>query len=164
MDLARKLVLGFCLGAQLIGAALGAPAEKSLEKEIGLYPVELTTEGMADSLLYDFPQNFHVLHWHGEMPGLTQEALVLAKSAGCSRQIVKYRKGLYGFQCHLEITREGIEALINACPEDLQPGKFIQSKEDLLKQASYQSIHEKAYLILDRLVACSLRFSSAKCG
>lgn len=36
---AKKIVLGFCLGAQLIGEALGAKTERSPEKEVGIYPV-----------------------------------------------------------------------------------------------------------------------------
>src|SRR5690349_9474416 len=38
---ARTPVLGFCLGAQLIGEALGARTERSPHKEIGIYPITL---------------------------------------------------------------------------------------------------------------------------
>ena len=34
----NKRVLGFCLGAQLIGEALGAKTARSPEKEVGVYP------------------------------------------------------------------------------------------------------------------------------
>lgn len=51
---ADKGVLGFCLGAQLIGEALGGRTESSPEKEIGVYPISLTSEGLQDDLFKDY--------------------------------------------------------------------------------------------------------------
>lgn len=48
---AQVPVLGFCLGAQLIGEALGARTEQSPNKEVGIFPIELTKEGCADPIL-----------------------------------------------------------------------------------------------------------------
>lgn len=39
---ARRIVIGICLGSQLIGEALGAKVRQSPEKEIGHYPITLT--------------------------------------------------------------------------------------------------------------------------
>src|SRR3990167_9502868 len=64
-----KIVLGFCLGAQLIGEALGAKTERSPEKEIGVYPITLTNEGLGDPLLQGLSSQFPVIHWHNDMPG-----------------------------------------------------------------------------------------------
>jgi len=148
----KRPVLGFCLGAQLIGESLGARAERSPEREIGVYPVELTGAAKTDPLLRDWPPRFDAIHWHGDMPGLTKEAVVLAKSEGCPRQIVRYREGLYALQCHLEITREGVKPMIDASPEDFRPGKFVQSKEDMLKN-DYAPINRRMFDFLDRLAA-----------
>lgn len=150
----NKLVLGFCLGAQLIGEALGAKTEKSPEKEIGVYPIELTAEGENDLLFKDLPTSFNVIHWHSDMPGLTNEAKVLARSAGCPRQIVRYKTNLYGFQCHLEITAEGIKEMIVACPDDLKPSQYTQQKEELLDN-NYEPINQLMLSLLDRLVVLS---------
>ena len=43
----QKPTIGFCLGAQLIGEALGAKTEKSPEKEIGVFPIFLSPEGIT---------------------------------------------------------------------------------------------------------------------
>ncbi len=152
----KKRVFGFCLGAQLIGEALGARTERSPEKEIGIYPIELTEEGRKDPLFLDFPPRFDAIHWHSDMPGLTREAVILAQSEGCPRQVVRYAPGLYAFQCHLEITRAGIEDLIQACPDDLKSGRFIQSK-DALRMNHYEPIHQKMFTLLDRLISLPLR-------
>lgn len=147
----NKIVLGFCLGAQLIGNALGAPAQRSPEKEIGLYPITLTQEASSDFLLKGFPQTLPVIHWHNDMPSLTPEAQLLAFSPGCPRQIIRYAKKVYGFQCHLEITEEGIEQLIAAEGDSLKAQKYVQTPEQLRKN-NYAEINTYMLQILDRLV------------
>jgi GMP synthase (glutamine-hydrolysing) len=146
----NKKVLGFCLGAQIIGEALGATTSRSPEKEVGVYPITLTKEGQNDPLLEGLPLSFPVIHWHNDMPGLTEDSAVLAASAGCPRQIVRYAPNVYGFQCHLEITLEGIKTMIEAVPEDLKPSKFTQTKEELLSQ-DYEAINNMMIELLDRL-------------
>lgn len=145
-------ILGICLGAQLIGEALGARTEQSPHKEIGVFPIELTDEGCEEPLLKSLPKHFPVTHWHNDMPGLTAEAKILATSKGCPRQIIRYSPLIYGFQCHPEITRKSMEAMIKHCPNDLTPGKFIQSREELLNK-DFTSINEKMIQILDNLIA-----------
>src|SRR3546814_5089581 len=78
---AEKLVIGFCLGAQLIGEALGGKTERSPEREIGIYPVSLTPEGLKDDLFRDFSEIFNVIHWHNDMPGLTKDAQLLDRKS-----------------------------------------------------------------------------------
>jgi GMP synthase (glutamine-hydrolysing) len=145
---AKKPILGFCLGAQLIGEALGGHTERSPEKELGVYPIKLTKEGQSDFLLKGFPPHFNVIHWHNDMPGLTSTAQILAESVGCPRQIVRFGKRIYGFQCHLEITLDGIKTMIEACPGDLSPSRFTQTKADLLKN-NYVEINERMLTFLD---------------
>ncbi len=146
-----KRILGFCLGAQLIGEALGARTEKSPEKELGVYPVFLTEEGKRDPLLLELPQQFNAIHWHNDMPGIPQGAKILAKSEGCPRQIVRFSSKVYGFQCHLEIPLEGIKEMIAACPDDLKPSRLTQTKEVLLTQ-NYGPINKMLWEILDRWI------------
>ena len=105
---AGRIVVGICLGSQLIGEALGAPVMQSPEKEVGHYPITLTTAGLQDDKLAHFGPSLVVGHWHNDMPGLTPEAEVMASSEGCPRQIVKYSDRVYGFQCHMEFDAEVI--------------------------------------------------------
>ena len=146
-----KLVLGFCLGAQLIGEALGATTARSPEKEVGVFPITLSPEAKDDPLFHDFPDSFPVIHWHNDMPGLTAESKLLASSQGCPRQMIRYKKNVYGFQCHMEITREGIQTMIDAVPGDLNPSRFTQTAEELLEQ-DYHAINQMMIRILERLV------------
>lgn len=128
-----KMVVGVCLGAQLIGEALGAKYLRSPEREIGPVPIRLTDEGRRDPFLKHFPEEFLGGEWHNDMPGLTEDAAVLAESDGCPRQIVRYGKYLYGFQTHMEFNKRIIEQGIKYDSGNLAAGgKYIQTEEELL--------------------------------
>lgn len=148
-----KVVIGVCLGAQLIGQALGAMYEHSPQKEIGVFPIRLTEEGFMDSNISHFGSELQVGHWHSDMPGLTLDCKVLASSAGCPRQIVAYSNLVYGFQCHMEFTRELVEMLIDN--ESLLSSKhdfrFVQSPEQILGY-DYSYMNSNLFMFLDKLV------------
>ncbi|CCN33113.1 putative glutamine amidotransferase [Vibrio nigripulchritudo SO65] len=150
-----KSVVGVCLGAQLIGEALDAKHQTSPEPEIGSFPIQLTPEGIKDPLLTGFSLEEQVGHWHGDMPGLTADAKVLAASQGCPRQIVRYGDLVYGFQCHLEFVPEQFDALIENSQQDLTTLKdkpFVQSPSEI---KAMPTRHMNALLgqFLDGLVA-----------
>ena len=148
----KRPILGICLGAQLLGEACGAKTERSPHKEIGVFPIELTNEGMHDPLLKGLPAKLPVIHWHNDMPGITSTSVVLASSEGCPRQIIRYAPLAYGFQCHPEPTKQNIETMIQHFPNDLVAGKFVQTKEAFLA-ADFKSINDTMIHILDNLSA-----------
>lgn len=150
---AKIPVLGFCLGAQLIGEALGAPAEHSPYKEVGIFPISLTEEGMSDPLLANLPKEFHIPHWHNDMPGMTKESVILAKSAGCPRQIIRYLPYAYGFQCHPEMTLQIAEEMVKNCPDDFHPGEYVQAPHDILSYDFHALNHQNMIRILDNFLA-----------
>ncbi|OKP81795.1 GMP synthase [Paenibacillus sp. P3E] len=151
---AKKVVLGVCLGAQLIGEALGAKYEHSPETEIGCYPITFTEEGQNNDLFTHFGKTSIVGHWHNDMPGLTSNSQIIAYSEGCPRQIVRYQKFVYGFQCHLEFNPELIELLIENSKEELSRGlnkSFVQQPENLRKN-NYAKMEEQLNVFLTKLV------------
>lgn len=150
-----KIVLGVCLGAQMISNALGANTTASPNKEIGLLPVILSKEGLQDTLFSDFPTVFDCGHWHGDMPGLTDDAIIIAQSDGCPRQIVRYGPKVYGLQCHFEFTAKDINNMITNCHEELEREKdkpYVQSPEQLIAN-DYSSANHLLFIFLDRLTS-----------
>ncbi len=146
-----KLALGACLGAQMIGEALGGKFEHSPNKEIGVFELTLTYAGKSDEIFSKFPNIFPVAHWHGDMPGLTKTSEILATSIGCPRQIVRYTPKVYGFQCHFEFTKESVEGMIQNSQEELKQlkgGKYIQS-ENVLRNSDYSSMNKLLFMFLD---------------
>ena len=152
---AGKTVIGVCLGSQLIGEALGAAFCHSPEKEIGKFPVRLTEAGKANPLFEAFGHELNVGHWHNDMPGLTPQAKVLAYSEGCPRQIVQYGERVYGFQCHMELTPEVVELLIEHSQNDLSRAaefRFVETAEKL-RSHDYREMNQVLFSFLDKLTA-----------
>jgi GMP synthase (glutamine-hydrolysing) len=79
-----KPMLGICLGAQLMAAALGARVAPGPVKEIGWTPVTLTEAGKQSVLatLATTP----VLHWHGDNCELPAGCERLASTEHCPVQ------------------------------------------------------------------------------
>lgn len=153
----RKLVLGVCLGAQLIGEAFGCAFQKSEHREIGVYNVNLTDAAKNNPIFCDFPKMFPVGHWHADMPGVSENGSVLATSDGCSRQIVCFNEYSYGFQCHFEFTLETVDDMIKNCSEDLKADEnksYIMSASEL-KAQNYDSINVLLFKFLDKF--CSMK-------
>ena len=151
---AGSAVVGICLGAQLIGEALGAKHDRSPEREIGKFPIILTTEGRANDKFADFSDTLSVGHWHSDMPGLTPDARLIAYSEGCPRQIIEYSRLVYGLQCHMEFNRDVVELLIAHSEGELaslRDHKFVQ-QPDALRQNDYSEMNEKLFVFLDKLV------------
>jgi GMP synthase (glutamine-hydrolysing) len=153
----NKFVLGVCLGAQLIGEALGAKFDHSPNREIGVFELTQTDDGLKDPIFSSFPKNFLVGHWHGDMPGLTPETKLLAYSKGCPRQIVRYSPRVYGFQCHFEFTPELIEGMIKNCSDELEKYKDLPYIENAKKLRShdFSEINGKLFNFLDYIKGLS---------
>ena len=149
-------IVGVCLGAQLLSVAYGAKYEHSPEREIGVYPVTLTMQGLTDPHVSLFGKNLETGHWHGDMPGLTEDAVVLATSQGCPRQIIRFSPKHYAFQAHLEFDPEAVELLITADGEEQlreqsEKFTFVQTPEEL-RENHYSEMNAKLYAFLDSLV------------
>ncbi|WP_058048891.1 glutamine amidotransferase-related protein [Janthinobacterium sp. Ant5-2-1] len=151
---AGKAVVGVCLGAQLIGAALGAPHAHSPEKEIGKFPIMLTADGKASDKFAHFGAVLETGHWHSDMPGLRDSAKVIAYSEGCPRQIVEYGNLVYGFQCHMEFTPEVVDLLIAASEAELatlESHRYVQQPA-ILRAQDWQGMNGQLFVFLDRLM------------
>ena len=148
-------IVGVCLGAQLLSVAYGGKYEYSPEREIGVFPINLTEAGLADEHIKDFGSTLDTGHWHGDMPGLSDNAVVMATSKGCPRQIVRFSPKHYAFQAHLEFDPEAIDLLIAADGEEHlrqqnQELPFVQTPEQL-RANDYSQMNKKLFAFLDSL-------------
>ena len=149
---ASKTVLGICLGAQLVASALGAKVARNPEREIGWFPVEPTPEASRSALAPLFASPAEVFHWHGETFELPPNATLLARSAACAHQAFCIGERVLGLQFHLETIAESARALVAQCPEDLAPGKWVQSEREIVGvEARFARINRAMGAVLDRL-------------
>jgi GMP synthase (glutamine-hydrolysing) len=108
---ARKPVLGICLGAQLMAAALGARVYPGPHgAEIGWAP--LLAVPNASSPTWFAPllaPGLSVFHWHGDTFELPPGALHLAATGKYAHQAFALGDSALALQFHPEVTEMGLE-------------------------------------------------------
>ncbi len=95
-------VLGICLGAQLLAAALGANVRPNPVREIGWYRIHPSAAAQSDRLCRHFDGSQHVFQWHAYTFDLPHGAVHLASTPTCANQAFRYGERAYGLQFHLE--------------------------------------------------------------
>ena len=148
-----KVVLGICLGAQLIAAELGGSVATNGEKEIGWFDVELTTEAEQSLLGGLLPDKLTVFHWHGDRYEPPPGAVRLAHSEACNDQAFQYGDRVLGLQFHLEATPAWVDTLAQRDQEQLVDAAYIQTRQQMLSPVeNFARANEFMKQILDRLV------------
>ncbi len=100
-------VLGVCLGAQLLAAALGASVWRGPELEVGVGTVALTPDGLADPVLGPSGPELPVVHWHQDTFELPERGVPLASSTRYAHQAFRVG-GSYGLQFHVELDADAL--------------------------------------------------------
>jgi GMP synthase (glutamine-hydrolysing) len=148
-----KVVLGVCLGAQLIADVLGGRVTRNEAEEIGWFPVTLAAPGSESPVFGRLPEEFTALHWHGDTFGLPPGALHAAESAACVNQAFSWGDRVFGLQFHLECTAEGLRALVGENAAELVAGPWIQTAGDILgRSAELARSRELMRTLLDGIV------------
>jgi len=108
-----KPYLGICLGLQMMVKAAGGRVVKAVQKELGfhdpeglVYELLLTPDGRKDPLFNGLAEPIPVFQLHGETVELTPDMALLARGVHCQNQVVRYKRNVYGIQCHIEVTKD----------------------------------------------------------
>lgn len=144
-----KAVLGICLGAQLIAAALGAPVTRNSVEEIGWFPVyALPIVGRQP--VFQLPPELQVFHWHGETFGLPAGAIHLAHSAACTQQAFQFGERVIGLQFHLEMTEQTLAEMLAQDDSELVPAPWVQSPAEIM--AAPPQRYERNQQVMDSIL------------
>jgi GMP synthase (glutamine-hydrolysing) len=122
---AGRPVLGVCLGAQQLAAALGAPVFEGPVPEYGAGEVHLSTEAISDPVFGPAPTPLPCVHWHGDTFSLPDGAVRLAGNAAYENQAFRVGPRAYGLQCHVEVTA----SLVAHWGPHLPPGIFVRESD-----------------------------------
>ncbi len=126
-------VVGICLGAQLIAAALGGKVEAMGETEIGWETVKLSFPGTTDPLHAGIAWETMQFHFHGQaIAELPSGAVGLSGSKRCRHQAFRIGFRTYGFQYHPEWTMDDIRrftALDWVLKTGHDPNQILQQSE-----------------------------------
>ncbi|HOT07735.1 MAG: GMP synthase (glutamine-hydrolyzing) subunit A [Methanosaeta sp. PtaB.Bin039] len=149
-----KIVLGVCLGAQLIADILGGRVRRNEHREIGWHRVSLTSDGLRSRIFGVLPEHFTAFHWHGDTFDIPPAAARMAESRACLNQAFEVGKSI-GLQFHLESSMSSINSLIENCREELAGGEFVQLPEEITGCKRYiietNGLMEK---LMDRIEDC----------
>ncbi len=137
----KKAILGVCLGAQLIARAFGKRVYRNEIPEIGFTPLVPGEAASVDYLLQICPPKIHLMQWHFDTFDLPDTATLLMSNHICRNQAFKIGDNVYGFQFHLEVTREIVQNwlasnqnLIAEYPELL--AKIPQQMDEYMEKAN----------------------------
>jgi GMP synthase (glutamine-hydrolysing) len=102
--------LGACYGIGLLADVLGARVSKErYGEDVGAVGLKLSSEGQKDKLLNNLPENFDAFVGHKEaVQELPEGCTLLASSAMCPIQLIRYKSNVYGTQFHPELDTEGL--------------------------------------------------------
>lgn len=150
-----KIVLGICLGSQLIAEALGAKVYPNHQKEIGWFDISKTEEGKRDKMLETIAETMRIFHWHGDTYNLPANSRHLFYSANCKHQAFMYTGKVLGLQFHPEINQSLISGLLEAGKDELSTKTAgIQSAEEIMASSSWSNeANQLMHTFLDYLTA-----------
>src|SRR6476469_6542130 len=83
-------ILGICLGAQLLAAALGATVRPNNVREIGWYRLHPMAAASSDPLFCHLGAAQGVFQWHAYTFDLPRGAVHLARTGTCANQAFRY--------------------------------------------------------------------------
>jgi len=147
-----RIVLGICLGAQLVAQVLGARVFPGAHREVGWFPVSRTKEAKKLSMLDVLPTVMTPLHWHGETFDIPAGAVHAFSSQACPNQAFVCEDRVFALQFHLEMTPQGVRRLIKNCPGDLDAGPFVQAADIMTGNSrAFESTHMAMNSLLDQL-------------
>jgi GMP synthase (glutamine-hydrolysing) len=108
---AHKPILGICLGAQLMAAALGSRVYAGKNgAEIGWSPLQAAPNATPPAWFAPLlTPGLSVFHWHGDTFDLPTGALPLAQSARYASQAFAVGNYALGLQFHPEVSAAGLE-------------------------------------------------------
>ena len=129
---AGKLVLGVCLGAQLLSVVLGGAVTRNAQREIGWFPVT-ATPGAAESRIFSsLPERYEAFHWHGDTFSIPPGALWTAQSEACAHQAFEACEGrVVGLQFHLETNAASLDEISVNCADEIIVSRYVQPAREM---------------------------------
>jgi GMP synthase (glutamine-hydrolysing) len=144
-------LLGTCYG---IGALVkyrgGKVAKGKYSEDVGAVNIHLNHNAETDDLTKGLPKKFKAYVGHKEAcQELPENAVLLASSASCPIQMIRFGKNIYATQFHTELDEVGICVRIDIYKND---GYFLPEEAEELKQLAENNHVTIPELILHRFI------------
>lgn len=148
----NKLILGICLGSQIIAEVLGAKVYVAREKEIGWFPVRFNLKEIE--YMHFMPKQLNTFHWHSDTFKLPTGAVRIGSSYCTENQGFIYDKNIIALQFHPEVTQLNLSNLVKGYGLEIEEkGRYIQGLTEIMaKQELIEANTGYIFQLLDYFV------------
>ncbi len=147
-------IMGICLGAQMMSAAMGGSITHGPGMEIGWHRLTPVTENKSNHWLTGLPDDLVPFHWHADTFSIPQGAVALLKSECRGNQAFAF-KNCIALQFHIEMTAEMVKDWVQQFASDLEYGPpCAQTREVILDQLDEKisALHQWADIIFSKWI------------
>lgn len=139
-------VMGICLGAQIMSAALGGKITHDPNMEIGWHKVEPDINNKDNEWLKGLPKEFIPFHWHADTFSIPEDATVLLHSE-CRKNQAFVFNNCIALQFHLEMTLDMVKDWVRLFKSDLESGHpCVQTSDEIVLNLEHRvsALHQYA--------------------
>lgn len=151
----KKIVLGVCLGSQLLAEVLGGNVFKNKQPEIGWFPVKINPAIQQHPLFNDLPDEILPLHLHSDTFSLPEGVVALGSSAVTPHQGFVYGDRTVALQFHLEFNPATLQHILNVAGHIFKPTDSVQSAKEVWNLERLAAANQILFGILNKLVKLS---------
>jgi len=151
-----KIVIGICLGSQMVANALGAKVYKNTEPEMGFFPVTFNTDSSKDSIFKHFPVELSVMHMHFDIFDLPTGAICMSSSEVTPCQAFRFGENVFSLQFHFEVTEANAANFIQEITPEIVTGRLVQQPPKMLQNIGFCKSNNQVFAkMLDEIILLS---------
>ena len=128
---AGRMVLGVCLGAQIVAEVIGGEVCRNPEREIGWWPIRVLERGRSSPVFGVLPDEFVAMSWHSDTFTLPPGVQTAMSSEACANQAFEFATRVWGLQFHLEWDEDALGEIVRHCGAELTGGRYVQATPQL---------------------------------
>ncbi len=140
-----KIVIGICLGSQMVANALGAKVYKNTEPEMGFFPITFNSDARKDSIFKHFPAELNSMHMHFDIFDLPTGAICMASSEVTPCQAFRYGENVFALQFHFEVTEANAANFIQEITPEIVMGRLVQQPPEMLQNIGFCKFNNQVF-------------------
>lgn len=148
----NKVILGICLGSQLIAEVIGGKVYRHIHDEIGWWDVHFTKSTQQTDLFKDLPKSLTFFQYHGDTFDLPDSAVRIATNEAAKNQGFVYKDQVVGLQFHPEFSQNQLQNIVQKYDAQMKEGRYVQHPDEYFSDhTKFLKAKKFLFTLLDRL-------------